>query len=661
MRHAILLLTLALMQWLAGPAPLHAQPLTALTRGAPLTPDQAFVLEARPDGQGGARLDWQIAPGYYLYREFLTAIDETGASRALETPEGLAKDDLSFGSVEVYYDHLSATLPQAGGRLQLTYQGCQDGGLCYPPKTVTLEDGVLQPGDQVRTGSFGADWQAQSADADAPKDAPAQTAPLTATPQEAASERARPAATPPDSPAATPPAATPPLALDAGEGGIVSDLSSRGGPLLVLAGFLGFGLLLAFTPCVFPMLPIVLGMLGGAGKSLTAGRGLALTGSYVLAMASAYGLLGVAAAWSGRNLQLVLQSPAVIVIIAAVFVLLSLSMFGLFELQLPAGLRARLMGGTKTGASGGSLWGAAALGFTSALIVGPCVTAPLAGALIYIAQTADVALGAGALFALGLGQGLPLLAIGVLGARALPRSGAWMVEVKRIFGLFFLGMAVYLLARLLQGPAVLALWAVSAVALGVFAGGFDRLEGDAPALRRLGTAFGLVAIMAGALLAVGAASGADDPLRPLARLAGGKAEPAPEAAFARVTTVDQLHAALDAGPAAGAPAMVYVTADWCVTCRGIERNALRDPAVLAALEGVQLVKADISDFGGDAQAMLDELGAVGPPTMLFLTATRAEPAGSRLIGDVSAPTLVATLDRLRSASGAGERAATTGF
>ncbi|WP_258552093.1 protein-disulfide reductase DsbD, partial [Paracoccus versutus] len=406
----------------------------------------------------------------------------------------------------------------------------------------------------------------------------------------------------------------------------------------VIAGFLGFGLLLAFTPCVFPMFPIVAGMLAGQGESLTARRGLVLTGAYVLAMAAAFGLLGVAAAWSGANLQMVLQSPAAIAVVAVLFVALSLSMFGFYELRMPQALQTRL---GRIGGRRGSVGGAMLLGFTSALIVGPCVTAPLAGALLYIAQTGEVMLGAAALFALGLGQGLPLLAIGLFGPRILPRGGGWMEGAKRAFGVIFLGFAIWLAGRVLPGPVTLALWAVLLVGTAVFLGALDRLEGDASRGRRLGATLAVLLLFAGLMQGFGAALGAQDPLRPLAPLAG--AAPA-EAQFASVTTRAGLDRAL--AQAEGRPALLYVTADWCVTCRAIERGPLADPAVHAALAGLAAIKLDVSTFDAEAQALMQDLAAAGPPTMIFLDAARAEAPDSRLIGEMDSAALLASIGKV---------------
>lgn len=586
-------LVLSLLFWAAvSVPPAQAQSLRDMlsrqnTPGAPLGPEEAFSLTATPLPDGGLALEWQIAGGYYLYRDYLAAATPDGGNIALDTPAGIITDDPTFGLSEIYHDRVTARLGPTAGVVNVTWQGCQAEGLCYPPITRA----VTPAGEVLDTAASASD------------------APMTLT--------------------------------DDGDG-LVARLVTQRGAGLALASFLGFGLLLAFTPCVFPMVPILAGMLARQGERLTPARGALLSGAYVLAMASAFGLLGMAAAWSGQNLQLALQSPLALGLVAGIFALLALSMFGLFEIHLPAAMAARLshIGGGRRG----SVAGAALLGFTSALIVGPCVTAPLAGGLLYIAQTGDVALGAAALFALGLGQGVPLFIAGTFGARVLPKAGAWMEGARRVFGFVFLGMAIWLSARLVPGPVGLGLWGVLLIGAGVFLGAFDRIETGAGVARRAGKTAGLVSALGGVILAVGAAMGADDPLCPLAGLTGSAAQDSPMLAFAQADSPAALALALGATPG---PAVIYVTADWCVTCRTIERRVLSDVGVRASLAGLTLIKADVTDTGPEGRALLDQLGAVGPPTLVFLDAKRAEVAGSRLVGDVTVDKLIRSAGWLR--------------
>ncbi len=568
----------------------------AMAQGAPLDPLDAFTLTVTPDRTGNLTVEWDVQPGYYLYRSKILAEGETG-SIPLDLPEGEIYDDPWMGQDEIYREPVTTTIPEPQGPVTLYWQGCQQDGICYAPQKVALDASrqvIAEPPLDSGLSGWTADGGLQAS--------PAASADLT-------------------------------LAQDQG---IVAGLAGRGGAVLVIAGFFGFGLLLSLTPCVLPMVPIVAGMLTRQGAGLTAARGLALTGAYVVAMAGAFGLLGLVAAWSGANLQAALQSPAAIGVIAAIFVTLALSMFGLFEMQMPAAWQARL---AARQSGGGSLIGAAALGFGSALIVGPCVTAPLAGALIYIAQTGDVVLGAAALFALGLGQGVPLLAVGAFGPSVLPHRGAWMERVKLIFGVVFLGLAIWLAGRILPGPAVLALWAALLTGCGVAIGALDRLSPKTGRGVRMAAAAGLLLVFAGLVQGLGAALGGDDPARPLAPLASRQAPAEDDLTFQTVTTQAGLTQALQAP----GPALVYVTADWCVICRAIERGPMTDPQVMAAMQDLVRIKVDVTDFTDETQAMMADLAAAGPPTLVFVDAARTEAQGSRLIGEMAAEELLSSV------------------
>ena len=616
-------------------APAWAQGFFVSGGAQPLDPREAFQMRVLDPEGDTPQLGWTIAPGYYLYRENFEAKGAQGQPLTVETRPGKIKDDPVFGRVEVYYDSARIALPGASGPVEITWQGCQEDGICYQPVTETVElPAIAAP--SAKTGTTGPD----ATYANLGKPGPAN---LTSTNQDGANpDAATPGATAPDAmttDATVPDArATPGLTLerDSGLGGLAAK-----GTGWVLLAYLGFGLLLAFTPCTFPMLPILLGMLTRRGETLRPARGAALSGVYVLAMASAFAVMGAFAGWSGQNLQIALQSPWAIGTLAVLFVLLALPGLGLFQLQLPAAISQRVarMQGRR-----GSLGGAAALGFGSALIVGPCVTAPLAGALLYIAQSGDVALGAAALFALGLGQGIPLFLAGSFGAALLPKAGPWMARVQPLFAAVFLAMAIWLAGRILPEAATMALWALLLIGLAVHLGALDAA--GRPILRTLGVA----ALVAGLLQAVGAAMGTGDPLRPLAGLGGGGIATATAApVFASAASVDELNRAL--ANAGDRPAMIYVTADWCVICRGIERNVLTDPQVTAALDGITRIKADLSDPDPALNALMDELGVAGPPTMIFLDRTRHEAPDSRLIGTISAQELLQSVNAASAGAG----------
>jgi thiol:disulfide interchange protein DsbD len=569
--------------------------------------DAVFKLAATRADNGDLRLDWTIAGGNYLYRDKITARDADGNMVAVATEPGEMKDDPNFGPTEVYHDRATARIAAAAlnqaSSFTLTYQGCAEAGICYPPTRRTIDTATLAiqdagPGFSLFTPKLN----------------------MAAVGGEAAST---PAATPapvPEAPAAAPAAAT---------AGATSLLA--GNPLAMLAAFLGFGLLLALTPCVFPMIPILTGIIARSGGKTSARRGFTLSLAYVLAMAAAYGLLGIVAAWSGQNLQAALQTPLALGLMSLVLVALALSMFGLYDLQAPPALARLLPAG-----AGGSLAGAALLGFGSALIVGPCVTPPLAAALLYVSQTGDVARGAGALFALGLGMGLPLVAVGTFGAGILPRSGPWLAGVKALFGIVFLGLAIEMAGRVLPGSLTLMLWALLAIGTGV-ALTAPRAGSLRPLLDYPRRTIGFAALVYGAALIIGASAGADDPLRPLAGFTGGTAAPATAyQAGVRVTSPAAFDTAIAAARQENRPILVSFTADWCTVCKSNERTVLADPDIAGRLARASVILADVTESNAETEALMRRFAVVGPPTLLLLDpASGDEIDGTRSIGRIA--------------------------
>ena len=581
----------------------------AIAQTAPLQMDEAFRPSLSRISATEVAVTWEIEPGYYLYREYLSAKSDDGSPLKLETPDGKIKEDPGFGSTEVYYDTARATLVSDASTIELTYQGCQDGGLCYPPVTKTIDMASLQFSNSEHGG---------------PISAPASIA--------SQSEWSAFSSQRPDFA----------LAQDEVTTG-VDGLLARGGLPLLLVGFVGFGVLLAFTPCVFPMYPIVAAMLSRQGGPLSPSRSFILSSVYVGALALAFGLFGMVAAWSGQNLQFALQSTTATMVIASLFVILALSNFGLFEIQLPAGFSNRLSSG---GRRGGSLGGAAVLGFTSAFLIGPCVTAPLAGALLYIARTGDVLIGAAALFALGLGKGLPLILMATLGGKALPRAGAWMASIRSAFGFGFIGTAIWMVSPLLPETLVLFAWACLAVSVGVFLWQI-RVANASPGEAVISRSVATVSIAWGALLLVGVGLGARDPLAPLEPLTmktevGQTAREIAKSDFEAVASLQALTSMLGEASAENRQSLVYVTADWCVTCRAIERTVLPDDSVSAALDGARLLTIDMSATSSETNELLKSLNAIGPPTMIFFDHERQEVAGTRLVGDVTIDKLAAS-------------------
>ncbi|WP_409079891.1 protein-disulfide reductase DsbD [Pusillimonas sp. SM2304] len=407
------------------------------------------------------------------------------------------------------------------------------------------------------------------------------------------------------------------------------------GPVAGTLLFFGFGLLLAFTPCTLPMIPIVSTMV--VGSQAKPRRAFVLSSSYVLAMAGTYAAVGVAAGLAGANLQATLQSPWLLGAFAALFLILASSLFGLFELRLPSALMNRLQAAGPA-RSGGSVTAAAALGFLSALLVGPCMTAPLAGALLYIGQTGSAVQGGLALFALGLGMGLPLLAIAVFGARVLPRPGAWMDRVRVAFGYVMVGMAVMMLTRFLTGPMSLLLWGawilLVAVGLVAWAQAVAARQRLAWALRSAAVFVGLWSV----LMLVGAASGGNAILQPLAHLRGAPAAATATAqvSYVQAKSVADVDARLSEGAARGQWTLIDFYADWCVSCHVIERNVFGDPAVAARLARMHIVRPDVTRNDATDKELLKHWGVMGPPTLILVGPDGTERRDLRVVGEIGA-------------------------
>lgn len=555
---------------------------------------EVFKISVERSNAGELRLQWVIAPGHYLYRDSLRA-KIGGRNLTLALPPSESKDDPNFGAVQVYHHDVETKLTNlpATGEMEIVSQGCAEQGICYPPQkqVVDLETLAIR---QVGIG-LGGQESARAEDHGDP------------------------------SPVATAVAA-----------GSETDLTPvlGGGLVPMLGAFLAFGLLLSLTPCIFPMIPILSAILAGAGGRLSAGRGFSLSFTYVLAMATAYGLVGFVAGLTGANLQAALQTPWALGLAAATFVVLSLSMFGFFDLALPAGFATRLSGS----GGGGSFAKAALLGFGSALIVGPCVTPPLAAAMLYAVQTGEAGKGGVALFALGLGMGLPLVVAGTFGAGILPKAGPWLDSIKPIFGTVFLATAIMLAARLLPGSAALALWGSFAIGVAAFLGGFDRLDSRSGARVRLGKAMGFAAAIYGTALIVGAAGGASDLLHPLSFFTSSATKPNAERSEIRLSSLADFDKALTASEAGKHPVLVSFTADWCTVCKSNEA-VMADPAIRKRLNTLPTIIADVTSYGADTRALMARYAVVGPPTLILLDKQGHEIPGSRLTGPVTEQSL----------------------
>ena len=549
------------------------------------------------------RLNWVIADGYYLYRDkFGATSNVTGVVVGdLERPPGIMKDDPDFGNVAIYKNTVRLSLPITVGAdvaasvpLQVTYQGCAEDGICYPPIKKSVEvfiDALITPA---------------SAAAPAP---------------------------------ATAKSVSPILSADA----IAARLSERS--LLAIAGiFFVFGLALTFTPCVLPMVPILSSIIIGQAQPVSSKRGLALSAIYVLAVAVTYAMVGLLAGLFGHNLQATFQQPAVLIGFSLVFVALALSMFGFYELQLPSAVQTRLDRYSRSH-EGGNLLSVAIMGVLSAIIVGPCVAPPLAGALIYLGHQGSPLVGGAALFAMGLGMGTPLLLVGASAGKLLPRAGPWMDGVKRFFGVVLLGVAVWFMERILPGPLVLFAWAVLLIVAAVFVGALDHMADSISGWRRLSKGLGLTMLCYGVLLIVGAGVGADDPFRPLKPLVRG-GNGANALAFAPIKGLAGLDVELARARALGRPVMLDFYADWCVECKYLERDTFADTAVISALSAVVLLRADVTANDAVDQSLLKKFELFGPPAGLFFDPTGKEYRTLRISGFVGPADFSAHLTHL---------------
>ena len=589
-----------------------------------LDPEQAFKLETSVRDDGTVEALWAIEDGYYLYRSKFSFTVTGGQGAALgqvTMKPGKVKDDDYFGRTEVYYQQAVASVPivreASDGRqlkLRIRYQGCADAGLCYPPidKDVSL---VLPASFEAAQGDSGAGLSVTK---------------LTAisSPQSAATGTGNPVTASMLNGAAV----GEPMVSEQDR---LTDVLLAGDLWLIIVTFFVGGLLLAFTPCVLPMIPILSGIIVGQGESVSRTRGFVLSFVYVQGMAITYTLLGVAAGMTGANIQAMFQDPYVLVAFALVFVALAMSMFGFYELQVPAGLQARLANLSNKQKSGSYL-GVGVMGVLSAIIVGPCVAPPLIGALSYISKTGDPVLGATALYALAMGMGVPLLIVGASAGQLLPRAGAWMETVKSVFGVALLAVAIFFLERVVAGWIAMLLWASLFIVTAIYMGALDQMREGVSGWKRLWKGTGLVMLTYGVLLMVGAAGGNTDPLQPLKGVGGGVAAHNEELEFQDVKGVEGLQAALLQAKAQNRPVMLDYYADWCISCKEMEKFTFTDPGVHAALDGVMLLRTDVTENDALDSGLLKQFGLLGPPVIQFFMPDGAERKNFRIVGYMNA-------------------------
>lgn len=546
-----------------------------------LPPDQAFVLSVDACDEKRLIANFNITPGYYLYRDKIHfAVAEAKPKIAsVNLPKGEAKNDPNFGLIQVYHQSFQAEIILASSNpaqpllLNASYQGCSDQGLCYPPieKTLTINLGQYVCNSPALT--------------------------------------------------TTPPAEN--------ENTQIANVLKQGSFWLVVTFFFGAGLLLAFTPCVFPMIPILSGIIVGRGHKMTRMHAFILSLAYVLGMALTYAAAGIAAGLSGELISNALQTPWVLGSFALVFVLLSLSMFGFYELQLPVALQSRLTERSNK-LHGGHLSGVFAMGALSAIIMSPCVAAPMAGALLYIGKTHDAVLGGTALFALALGMGAPLLLIGTSAGALLPKAGPWMEAIKRVFGVVMLALAIWIVTPIIPVMAQMLLWAALLMMSAIFLHALDALPVNASGWRKLWKGLGIVLLVLGIIYLVGALSGGRDVLRPLSNLGRATAEVPTTLRFERVKSLADLNARL--AQAQGKKIMLDFYADWCVSCKEMERLTFSDAAVQAKLKQTLLLQADVTANSAEDKALLQNFQLFGPPATLFFDEQGKELADFRVTG-----------------------------
>ena len=587
-----------------------------------LEPEKAFRFSARVLDASNIEVRYQIAEGYYLYRERFAFAAEPAAVKlgAAQIPQGKMKKDEFFGEVQTHRGEIKIIVPVtegADGKVALiaTSQGCADVGVCYVPMDskiqLTMAGGAAMVGAGSGAAAGGDPLSRLLGQGD------------NKTPAAAIAEDSR-----------------------------VASLF-QGSLWLLIASFFGFGLLLSLTPCVLPMIPILSGMIVGRGAAMTRLHGFMLSVAYVLGMAITYALAGVAAGLSGAMLSAALQNPWVLGSFAVVFVTLAMAMFGVYELQLPANLQTRLSE-TSNKLPGGKYTGVFVMGMLSALIVGPCVAAPLAGALLYISQSRDGVLGGAALFAMALGMGVPLLAVGASAGALLPKAGPWMNTIKRFFGVLLLAVAIYLVSPLIPLAVEMLAWAALLIVTAVHLRVIDPLPQHAHGFQRFAKGIGVIALLAGTAFMVGAFSGAKDILRPLSGLVAGVTSApgvpgtpvAGEPLFKRVTTGAELDAALKAAAISGKPLLLDFYADWCVSCKEMERFTFADEQVKQRLAGMVKVQVDVTVNNAEHQALLKRFRLFGPPGIIFFDKNGKEINGLRVIGFQNAEKFAGVLDEV---------------
>jgi thiol:disulfide interchange protein DsbD len=562
----------------------------------PLPAAEAFALTGHVTAESRLVLHWDIAPGYYLYRDSVKVTplaDNQVNTGSITLPEGVVKKDILHGTFQAYVKSFEVSIPllASHGRLAVTvaYQGCSSAGFCYTPikKSLLVDVSATHPGEELIASDIASTANSYS------------------------------------------------------DQSYVTQLLNGHHYFLMLLSFLFIGLLLAFTPCVLPMVPILSSIIVGHGRHLNSKKAFFLSLAYVLGMALAYAAAGMLIALLGSNVQLYMEKPWVIGIFSGLFIVLALSLFGFFELRLPNALQQRLASRSNS-QQGGTYAGVFLMGVFSTLIVSPCVSAPLVGVLAYIAKSGDVILGGVALLALGLGMGLPLLLLGTSAGKLLPRAGAWMEAVKHFFGLMMLAVAIWMLSRILPGPAVLFLWALLAIVTAVYV---RQIQRSKRLWKHLHEGLGIALLSYGFILMAGAIIGKTDPFYILEKPQRTFADSKP--VFAVVKNMEQLNQKLLQAKNNNQEVILDFYADWCVSCVIMDRSVFTRPEIKKALEKFMLLRADVTQNNDFDQAILQRFQVVAPPTIVFFD-TQGTPLPARqIVGEVDSKQFLADLERLR--------------
>lgn len=564
----------------------------------PMPVDQAFAFSAKTFGNDTLVVQWKIAPKHYLYREriqYKILEPKNAAIGSVLLPLGALKEDAIFGRYQVFANNVTIPLPiinpnPTNTQLQITYQGCAEDGYCYPPKTKQIAINFNAGTAAVSNANLNV--------------------------------------------------ISPPTGPSPGQEKKILALLSDPHSITALFAFLGFGILLSFTPCVLPMLPIISGIIVGQQKTITMGKAFRLSLVYVLGMAITYAIAGVLIGIIGGSVQAAFQKPWVLILFSLLFVLLALSFFGLYQIKLPARFEEKIANISRHQKSGHYI-GVAIMGCLASLIVSPCVTPALVGVLTYIGQTGNALFGGLTLFMLGLGMGLPLLIVGTAGGKLLPKAGAWMKSVETVFGVLFLGMAIWILNRIISPQITLLLWATLLIISAIYLGALSSTPSHG--WGKLWKGSGVIMLVYGILMIVGAAQGNTNPFQPLSWNATTGTKSQENSVFAQVETPEAITAALKTAKTEGKPILLDFYAKWCVSCVEMEHSVFKDPAILASLSRFINLRADVTHNSAQDQKIMRTYQVIAPPTMLFFSANGELLKQFTLVGKVDASTFLSHL------------------